>query len=437
MFWLVIALLCVQPATRGTPEVRAVPYPVPAPTPVAATQTATDPPPDVPTETAEVLTASLESQLPPTSPSSTITVGAPGDGLRWLSADGRFSLRLGLRGQVRYDVVAAPDASPSQSLSLRRARVKFSGHTFGQHNTYKLELGVSPRDMGMAPGGPRFTPVLDWALEFSKLRDLQFRVGQYKLPYSRARMQSSGDLQFVDRSIADGEFNLNRDVGFDLHSDDLFGLDHLGYYAGMFLGEGRDAYQPTNFEVVYLARLEVFPFGTYEADDTESDHSRERVPRMSLGFAYAFVDGAQFERGTIGARPEDGGTTDVHNGTVDASFKFGGATVFAEGYVREGRRRGGPSIPAAGLSPARNGYGWNAQAGYLWGPKPFELVGRFAETRPTADSPLPRQRQPSVVLGYYFFGHAVKLQLDYSPTWSESLTDVPSHVIRLQFQGAL
>ncbi len=428
MPWLATALLCVQPATRGVPDVRAVPYEGPEPVPVSDAPAQTHVPP-----TADVVEPAETS--PP--PEPTITVGAPGEGLRWLSSDGRFSLRLGLRGQVRYELIARPEDSPTQSLSLRRARVKFSGHTFGEHNTYKLELGVSPRDMGTSPDGPRFTPVLDWALEFSKLRDLQFRVGQYKLPYSRARMQSSGDLQFVDRSIADGEFNLNRDVGFDLHSDDLFGLDHLGYYAGMFLGEGRDAYRATNFEVVYLARLEVFPFGTYDEDDTESDLTRERVPRMSMGFAYAFVDGALFERGTNGSRPEGGGTTDIHNATADTSFKFGGATVFAEAYLREGNRRAGPSLPATGLSPARNGYGWNAQAGYLWGPQPFELVGRFGETRPTGDSLLPRRRQPTVALGYYFFGHAVKLQLDYSPSWQASLRDAPSHVVRLQFQGAL
>lgn len=432
MLWLATALLCVQPATRGAPEVRAVPYE--EPDPVAVPDPAVDPKPD------PIVGAGKDEQ-PPVAPSfdrePTITVGAPGEGLRWLSADGRFSLRLGLRGQVRYEFNATPDVAPMQSLSLRRARVKFSGHTFGEHNTYKLELGISPRDMGMAPDGPRFTPVLDWALEFSKLRSLQFRVGQYKLPYSRARMQSSGDLQFVDRSIADGEFNLNRDVGFDLHSDDLFGLGHLGYYAGIFLGEGRDAYRPTNFEMVYLGRIEAFPFGTYSGDDQESDHTRERIPRMSIALAYAFVDGAHLDRGPVGTQPEDGGTTDTHNATVDASFKFGGATVFAEAYLRQGQRRAGPSIPVEGLAPARNGYGWNAQAGYLWGPRPFELVGRFGETRPTGDSLLPRQRQPTVGLGYYFFAHAVKLQLDYSPTWQGSFRDAPSHGIRLQFQGAL
>jgi phosphate-selective porin OprO and OprP len=413
------------------PDVRAVPYDGPEPSEVSQTEAGAD----VILERAPVEPDAETASLP--TAESSLTVGAPGEGVLWLSADRRFSLRLGLRAQVRYSLEASPEQSPTQSLSLRRARVRFTGHTFGEYNQYKLELGVSPRDMGITEDGPQFTPVLDWALEFSKLRDLQFRVGQYKLPYSRARMQSSGDLQFVDRSIADGEFNLNRDVGFDLHSEDLFGLGHLGYYAGMFLGEGRDAYRPTNFELVYLARLEVFPFGTYEAHDVESDPTRERVPRMSMGLGYAFIDGAAFERGTVGTRPQDGGTTNIHNATVDASFKFGGATVLAEAYLREGKRRAGPSIPTAGLDPARNGYGWNTQAGYLWGKRPFEVAARFAETRPTGDSPLPRRRQPTAVLGYYFFGHAVKLQLDYSPTWRGSFRDAPSHVVRLQFQGAL
>ncbi len=420
---LAITAALHQVSPRGEPEVRAVPYEGPQPAPAAE-------PAQLPAPPNPATKATTEA-----APHDKIRVGAPGEGVRWTSADDQFSLRLGLRGQVRYTLTETPEAVPQHLLALRRARITFSGHTFGEHNEYKLELGLSPRDMGMTPGGPRFTPILDWALEFTQLRDLRFRVGQYKLPYSRTRMQSSGDLQFVDRSIADGEFNLNRDIGFDINSQDLFGVGHLRYYAGMFLGEGRDAYQATNFEIVYLGRLEVLPLGIYDGDELESDLAREKGPRLSLGAGYAFIDGARFERGTIGVRPEDGGTTDVHNATVDASFKVRGFTALAEGFSRRGRRKAGPWVPSDGLMPARDGYGWSAQAGYLLRRRPVEFAGRYGELHPQGRSPMPRRRQPTAVVGYYFFAHAVKLQLDYSPSWSPS--GPPAHVVRLQFQAEL
>ena len=417
MLWLVSGLLLLQP-TRGLPEVRAVPHIEPS-----------DPAGSVPTtEPAESI---VQPPPPPQRPR------APGAGVRWESDDERFAVELGLRGQVRYTFDEAPRETPTQSLSLRRARIKLSGHALGEHNRYKLELGLSPRDIGMTEDGPRFTPILDWSLEFAQLRDLEFRVGQYKLPYSRTRMQSSGDLQFVDRSIADGEFNLNRDVGFDVHSHDLLGLGLFRYYAGVFLGEGRDAYRPTNFEMVYLARAEVLPLGDYDLEDHESDVLRTRSPRLSLGAAYAYVDGATRDRGIVGTRFDDGSTTDFHNGTVDASFKFRGFTALGEGFVRHGRRRPGPSIPAHGLAPARNGYGWSGQAGYLLGRVPLEFAARYGEVHGLGNAQLSTTRQPTAVVGYYFRAHAVKLQVDYSPTWRDDGPQAPSHTVRVQFQAEL
>ena len=62
----------------------------------------------------------------------------------------------------------------------------------------------------------RESPLLSYYLEFDYLRDLTVRVGQYKIPFSRQRVISSGNQQMVDRSIANGEFNLDRDIGIDI-----------------------------------------------------------------------------------------------------------------------------------------------------------------------------------------------------------------------------
>ena len=126
-----------------------------------------------------------------------------------------------LRAQQRYTLIDNEEGV-SHGFQLRRARLMFKGNVFGEHNSYKFELAVSPKDMGLKPEGTiSKSPLLDWYFHFSQIRDLNLRMGQYKVPYSRQRVVSSGNLQMVDRSLANGEFNLDRDVGMDIRSKDL------------------------------------------------------------------------------------------------------------------------------------------------------------------------------------------------------------------------
>lgn len=50
---------------------------------------------------------------------------------------------------------------------------------------------------------------------------------------------SSGNLQLVDRTLANGEFNLERDIGLDFRSKDLLGIDKLREYADVFYRQGK------------------------------------------------------------------------------------------------------------------------------------------------------------------------------------------------------
>ncbi|MCA9693945.1 MAG: hypothetical protein KC636_30435, partial [Myxococcales bacterium] len=259
-----------------------------------------------------------------------------GTGLVIESADGRYSLATRLRAQLLYTMEREHEEAPAHGLQLRRARLQFKGNVFHKDFKFKTELALSPRDTGF-DGAPHQTPILDWYFDLTFLRDLSVRVGQYKVPYSRQRVISSGDLQLVDRTLANGEFNLDRDIGLDLRSMDFLGMGRMRYYAGVYLGEGRDQFNLSTFELFYLARVEVLPLGLFE-DYEEADFERSLKPRLSLGAAYAFVDGAARNRGILGATPSDGGTTDYHNVTVDAVFMVAGFSLFTEFYYRKGQR---------------------------------------------------------------------------------------------------
>lgn len=371
----------------------------------------------------------------------------PGKGLEIVSKDKLFALTARLRGQILYTIEhdnAAEEDAWQQSLQLRRARMQFTGHVFGKNNKYKVELAFSPRDSSFR-NGPGTTPLLDWYFDFEHLRDLSLRVGQYKVPYSRQRVVSSGDLQTVDRSIAQGEFNLDRDIGLDLRSKNLFGLDLLRYYAGVYMGVGRDSHALDSFDMTYLARLDVLPLGMFE-DYSEGDFERSMKPRLSIGAAYAYMAGAPRNRGTQGSVPSDGGTTDLHNITADIVFKLAGLSVTGELHYRTGTRELGDAtivddqgneVPAA-REDARNGVGWFLQGGYLLPRLPVDISARYGQIRPVGDdSSLGKRDELGVGAGWYMAEHPMKLQLDYFRLWEDGEIGDGVDQIRLQLQTSL
>lgn len=335
-----------------------------------------------------------------------------------------------LRGQFLYTFLDDGDAV--QSFQIRRARVAFTGYVFSRDITYKMELALSPRDIGLEDAVTR-SPLLDLYFRFSHLRDLALQVGQYKVPYNRERVISSGNLNLVDRSIANAEFNLDRDVGLDLRSRDLFELGLLRYYAGIYTGEGRDAFEEGDFGMMYLARLEVLPFGLFK-DYTEGDLARRESPKLSVGVAYAYVDEAKRDRGTIGSIPEDEGTTDTHNVEADLLFFYRGFSLLFEFFYRRGERN--PPEGAAVVDLPRDGLGFSVQPGYLLPWLDLELVTRFARVAPRGESSLVRQSELVAGINYYFVRHSLKLQADYSRLWERDDIGEGMDRVRVQLQAA-
>ncbi len=365
-----------------------------------------------------------------------------GKGWSISSKDQRFSLQLRGRIQFRYDleVPHRPDATPQHSLQIRRARVVLMGHVFSPHVKYHFQFGFSPRDMQNdlpnENGSIRRNPLRDARLEFDRLRDFTIWMGQMKVPFSRQRIISSSNMNLVDRSLVNAEFNLDRDLGVQAMSKDLGGLgNHLAYYAGVFMGEGRNAFELTDFGLLYVGRLEVLPFGKFD-DYTEGDLARSRKPGMSIGAAYAFHDDAHAARGNVGDRPADDGTTDFHNATADLVFKWRGLSVSTAAHLRRGtQRRGGAALDDTGTpiatAPARQGVGWYGQLGVMLPRIPLELVGRYGFARAVfGRSSLPDADEAGGGLNWYFVGHDLKLQLDYFRSWDESMGTSPAEAAR-------
>ena len=370
----------------------------------------------------------------------------PGKGLEVTSADKRFRLQIRARVQFRWTAAGDGDGFQHQ-FRIRRARLVASGYTFSKNVKYKMELAVSPNDVGIKDnlgGGdganPARSPLLDFYVQFKHLRDLNVRMGQYKVPSNRQRVISSGNLQLVDRSLLNSEFTLDRDVGLDIRSKDFLGLDMLKYYAGVFIARGRDSQGFDDFGLMYLARVEFLPLGIFKDDYSETDFDRGK-PRLSIGAQYAHIDRATRDRGIRGSAPVDGGTTDMHTIFADAMFKWAGFSTQVEFAYRTGSRNPGDAVDEMGnLIPAaatRDGYALMLQAGYLIPRLPLEFAARYGIVRGTgAETALSDNNELVLGASWYPGRHPYKVQLDYSRLWGDSIGN-GSNRIRLQIQVSL
>lgn len=359
----------------------------------------------------------------------------PGTGFVFQTEDGDFSFAPRLRAQFLYTLEKAEGEDALQSLQLRRARLQFKGNYFGEANKYKVELALSPGDVGMNDGAPPATSILlDWYLDFTQLRDLTLRLGQYKIPHNRQRVVSSGDLELVDRSIVNAEFNLDRDIGFDLRSEDFLGLDILRYYVGVYAGEGRNTRGAYDLGMLYLARVEWLPLGMFD-DYQEGDFERLASPKLSLGLGAAHLRNARGNRGILGGAPSDGGTTDINSFTADAVFRYSGFSLTTEWMLRDGTRDPGEAGEEEG---PRNGFGGMLQASYLFPGTRFGVAARGSAIEPTGDdSSLAAQNELGAGVSYYFAQHPFKLQADYFRLGEEDGNDMAyAHQVRAQLQAS-
>jgi phosphate-selective porin OprO/OprP len=407
--------------------------------------------PPEPTETTET-TAETPPQLAEAPLEGSSAKWAPGKGIEVSSQNKRFSLQFGMMGQLQVPIIHVPaqpatDATPATDDSLtttlvfRRARLIFAGNLFTPNIKYKVQLTASPVELGFEDGVPHRTPILDWYFTFDRLRDFTFLAGQYKVPYNHQRMLRVTGMQFVDRSAANNEFTMDRDIGFDFRSKDVGGLGHLRYYVGVFLGDGIAKYGPSDFGFMYTARVEILPFGQYD-DLEEGDHDRSMKPRMLIGGAYAFIDRDPHDNhGFFGARVADGGTTSTHNATADLNFRIAGFSLESAFFWRKGWRQTGDAVDVNGdpipTTAPRNGFGYFAQAGYLIPRVPIEFGARWGQILGQGDTThtsLRDQSEVGGVLGYYFARHYLKLQLDYLRLWNEDIA-LGTDQIRLQLQA--
>ena len=349
-----------------------------------------------------------------------------------------MSARMQMLGTSNWDLNNGL-TNPSSSLLVRRARLKFDGFAYSPKLKYKLELGLSNRDIGKASSFTNEAPkyILDAVVKWNFSGNFVLWFGQTKLPGNRERVISSGDLQQVDRSLLNSRFNIDRDMGFQLRHH--FNLTDTFIVREMFSvsqGEGRNITTGNLGGHQYTSRIELLPFGKFasKGDYRGSDLKFEPAPKLALGFTYDFNNDAVKNRSNQGSyMTNDTGfySTNISTVFLDAMYKHKGFSVMAEYAYRDAEdafAKNSDGTLTGDLVQVGNAL--NLQTGYLLS-KTLEISGRYTNIDWDSDiTGKGAENQYTLGLSKYIVGHKLKVQTDVS--YLDLATKTNQFMYRLQ-----
>ncbi len=340
------------------------------------------------------------------------------NGLGFATPDSSYSLNLRFRVQNRALVNTASDEdlSPeSYEARVRRCRLSLAGHMLNPRLSYYVQFSFSRGDMDWSDADAstvNTSPnVVRDAMIFYKLtHNLQIGFGQGKLPGNRQRINSSGALQFYDRSIVNANFTPDRDFGLFMNNTSHLGNALLVAKLAVSSGEGRNS-TSSNTGLAYTGRLEFLPLGAFtdNGDFFEGDLARETKPKLSIAGGYQYNDLAVRSGGQLGK--DLLGTKSYNLYMADLVFKYQGVALTAE-YMR----RDADGSPAVKGSDGKTRYmvtgdGINTQLSYCF-KSMWEVALRHSLVSPHHDvlAHVRENEQYGLGLSKYLNKHKVKLQ---------------------------
>lgn len=360
------------------------------------------------------------------------------DGATTLLFPGLAQVRISNRVQVRYthempdETVTLPGTGGAgdgrDSFRIRRAKFKVDGWFYKQWLLYEIQLNWPGVGTAGNPAAVLEDANINWDLTRGE-RKFMVKFGQYKVPFGRQELTSSGSQQFVDRSQVSNTYARGRDTGLQLWGR-LLG-DKVEWRVGAFNGNGLTRSTNDNDTFQWNARVMiqpngVAPLGTGLGNSgplfSESDFESTDTPIWALAANYERND---FHRTTTGIDLKD----QVFE--FDGVFKFKGLFLTADVYLRE--REPEPATPGGAVAKFDSN-GWYVQGGYLLGAKrQWEIAGRYGSFDPTSLTAGNDMREWRVGASYYHVRHALKVQADYGRLENKA-NGVKNDELRLQTQ---
>ena len=392
------------------------PEPAPAEPPVEPPPPPAEPapapaPPIAPVPTSEPAPA----EQPKPKPKVELSAKA-GSGVTFKAGD-TFSLNLRGRGQVRYQIHAAPpvdgERTFDESAIANTVRVWLGGNLLEPRLTYMVQLALGDRDFRDGA----VSPIFDAYLDYKTTANISIRAGQFFVPFDRLRTVREFALQLGERPRPVTELTLDRDIGIVVYSEKFLDTP-LTWRLGLWGGNGVNRSKVAKVGQMLTARVELRPLGPFD-DDSEGDLERRRDPKLAIGAGWASNFNTDRGRSTTGAFLDN--DFNYHHQAVDAVFKWRGFAAQLE-FLRRTSKTTSWEVIAMGMPATqftREGWGWVAQASYVFDP-PIELVGRLSRLY-AEDGTDPKYITEVDTLGqeyaagvnYYLNGHQFKLQADW------------------------
>jgi hypothetical protein len=360
-----------------------------------------------------------------------------GKGISVTGKDSSFAMKFSTRFQNLFiSELDLEDNEIETNFLVRRARLKFSGFAHSPKLQYKVELGLSNRDHGSPIPETKNTAriILDAVVKWEFMKNTSLWVGQTKLPGNRERLISSQKLQFVDRSLLNSKYNIDRDMGIQLHHHCKIGGMIIREKISLSQGEGRNITTGNYGGYDYTGRLEFLPFGNFRSkgDYFGADLKRGQKPKLAIGFTYDYNDNASREHGN--SKDFLPHTRTLSTIFADAMFKYKGVSVMAE-YANKVTTDGTSwvVIDTAGVPSEYfyTGTGLNCQIGYLF-KKNWEVAGRYTFIQPSSINQIDDIAMYTLGFSRYIVEHNLKIQTDVSLTQQGTAEPVLMHRLQLE-----
>ncbi len=325
------------------------------------------------------------------------------------SAELVISNRLQIRATDENREVEPAGDPDRTSFRIRRMKTKLDGWVYTKDLTYELQLNWADSANSLEDAAVNY--------DFTKgKKAFMFKAGQYKVPFGRQQLTSSGSQQFVDRSLISDTFARGRDIGVQLWGTP--NNSKIDWRVGVFNGNGRTVSRNDNDDLQMNARVTWQPFG--DVKYSEGDFDSTDKPLFAVAAQY---ESNEFPTAASGSTPAHADDRTIVGG--DVVFKFKGFSVFGELFQREHDR-------SNNLSDFDD-EGFNVQAGYFVIPQKLEIAVRFAELDPNSDIDDNEREERGIAFGYFFNKHNHKLQADFREL-ENTATRTTDKEARLQYQ---
>ena len=359
------------------------------------------------------------------------------DGKTRFTLGKNFYMEMSNRIQPRFTLEVPADSvrlpgtgdigDPKGSFRIRRAKLKLEGWFYKPELAFELQLNWP--DVNNTPPSQFVEDAnIDW--DVSKKQTFRVKFGQFKAPFGRQQLTSSGAQQFVDRALLDARYNDARETGLALWG--IVGGNKLDWRAMVSNGNGRTQTLNDNDKFLYSGRVMWQAVGN------------TRMNQWGSGALLTEGDLGDSANGPLLALAGNLSNNNRHNATMgvdldnttwalDYTVKYKGFASVAEYAVRESRPETGTDLTDQGFL-VQASYAWKAPG--IPGASFWEVAARFAQVDPTDLVASNDRSEIGGAVSYYYNRHNLKVQADYRSLKDEALSSArdTNQEFRLQTQ---